>query len=54
MVREQYMQVIPDKTKYDPDWDKASRSYDLLHILVLIDKNFLAQTKDQYPFAVVY
>ena len=54
MVRGKCMQVLLDKTKYDPDWDNTSTSYYPLQILKLIDKTVLAQTEDQDPFAVVY
>ena len=40
--------------KYDPGWDNSSISYDPLHILALIKKTVLDQTKDQYPFAMVF
>ena len=48
------MQVLLDKIKYDPDWDKASKYYDPLQLLELIEKIVLAQNKDQYTFAMVY
>ena len=54
MVRGQCMQVLLDKMKYDPDWDKASTSYDPLQLLALINNTVLAQTKDHYPFVTVY
>ena len=54
MVRGKCMQVLPNKIKYDPDWDKASTSYNPLLLLAFIDKIILAQTKYQYPFATVY
>ena len=54
MIRGQWMQVILDKMKHDPDWDNTSESYYPLIILNIIDKNILAQTKYQYLYATVY
>ena len=48
------MQVLLDKMKYDPDWYKASTSYDPLQLLALMEKTVLAKTEYQYPFATVY
>ena len=48
------MQVILDKMKYDPDWYHASMSYNTLQLPALIEKTVLAQTEDQYQFAMVY
>ena len=38
------MQVLLDKMKYDPDWNKTSESYSPLTLLQLIEKTILAQT----------
>jgi hypothetical protein len=54
MIRGQCMQVLLDKMKHDPDWMPASKSYDPLTLLRLIEKTILAQTEDQYPYATVY
>ena len=32
--------------KYDKGWDNSSTSYNHFHIIALIDKTVLAQTKD--------
>jgi hypothetical protein len=48
------MQVLLDKMKHDTDWTLASKSYDPLTLLRLIEKTILAQTEDQYPYATVY
>ena len=48
------MQVLLGKIKYHSDWDKANSSYEPLQIRTFINKAFLAQTEDQYPFASVY
>ena len=44
MIRGQCMQVLLDKMKYDPDWNKTSESYSPLALLQLIEKTILAQT----------
>ena len=54
MVRLGLLQVILEKIKYDPYWDKKSRSCNPLQILALIKKTVLAQTEDQYPFTAFY
>jgi hypothetical protein len=40
--------------KQDMDWNTVSISYDPLTLYQLIERNVLAQTEDQYPFAEVY
>jgi hypothetical protein len=40
--------------KQDMDWNTVSISYDPLTLYRLIERNILAQTEDQYPFATVY
>ena len=54
MVRGICMQVLLGKMKYDPDWDNASTSYYPLQLVMLVEKTVLAQTKDEYPFVMVY
>ncbi len=54
MIRGQFMTVLLDKMKSDPDWNTASTSYDPLTLLAIIEKTILAQSEDQYPFATVY
>ena len=53
-VRGQYMQVLLDKIKYDPDWYNVSTSYEPFQLLALIKKTVLAETEYQYPFATFY
>jgi hypothetical protein len=53
MIRGQCMQVLLDKMKHDVDWVPASESYDPLTLFKLIEKTILAQTEDQYPYAMV-
>jgi hypothetical protein len=48
------MQVLLDKMKHDTEWIPASRSYDPLTLLRLIERTILAQTQEQYPYATVY
>ena len=48
------MQVILDKTNHNLDWDTTYESYYPLILLKLIEKKVLAQTKDQYIYAIVY
>jgi hypothetical protein len=40
--------------KRDIDWIPASTSYNPLTLFALIEKTILAQTEDQYPYAMVY
>jgi hypothetical protein len=40
--------------KQDVSWTTVSASYNLLELYRLIKQVVLKQTKDQYPFAVVY
>ena len=54
MVRGEFMQVLLYTVKYDRNWENTSKSYEPLQILGLIEKTVLAQTEDQYPFAMVY
>ena len=54
MIRGQFMQVILDNMKDDPDWDTTSESYDPLNLLKLIDKIILAHIEDQYFYATFY
>ena len=35
-------------------WKITSSSYDPLSLIDMIEKTVLAQTEDQYPFAIVY
>jgi hypothetical protein len=40
--------------KQDTDWNTVSISYDPLTLYRMIKRTVLAQTEDQYPFAMVY
>jgi hypothetical protein len=40
--------------KQDPDWITVSILYDPLTLYRLIERTVLSQTKDQYPFTIVY
>jgi hypothetical protein len=54
MIRGQHMQVLLDKMKHNTGLTSASKSYDPLTFLRLIENTVLAQTKDQYPYTTVY
>jgi hypothetical protein len=55
MIRGQCTEVLLDKMKQDPDWNQVQQnSNDPLGLLALIEKTVLAQSADQYPFAMVY
>ena len=54
VFRGKCLEVLLDKMEYDPDWYKASNSYGSLQLLNLFNKTVLDQTKDQYPFSMVY
>ena len=54
LVLGQCTQLLQDKMKQDTDWTAVSTSYDPLHLYRLIEKTVMAQTEDQYPFAMVY
>ena len=47
MVRGETHASTSGKMKYDPDWDKASMSYNFLQILALIEKTVLDQNEDK-------
>ena len=40
MIRGQWMQLLLDKTRHDPDWDNTSESYDPIIVLNIIGKFF--------------
>ena len=48
------MQVLLEKTKYDPDWWNTSDSYDPITLIKWIERKILAQAKYQYCYATVY
>ena len=50
----QCTQQLQDRMKQDDTWDAVSESYSPLQLLDLIEKVVMAQTDDQYPFAVAY
>ena len=54
LILGQCTQLLQDKMKQDTDWTTVSTSYDPLSLFRLIEKTILAQTEDQYPFAMVY
>ncbi len=54
MILGQCTQQLHDRMKQDSTWTAVSTSYDPLALLSLIEKIVMAQTEDQYPFAIVY
>jgi hypothetical protein len=54
LIQCQCTQLLQDKMKQDTDWNTMSISYDPLTLYRLVERNVLAQTEDQYPFATVY
>jgi hypothetical protein len=54
LIQGQCTQLLQDKMKQDTDWNTVSISYDPLTLYRLIEKTVLAQTEDQYPFAMMY
>ena len=47
------MQVLLDKIKHDPYWDKISESYDPITLLKSFDKE-MNHTKHQYFYETFY
>jgi hypothetical protein len=54
LIQSQCTHLLQDKMNQDKDWNTVSISYDPLTLYRLIERNVLAQTEDQYPFAAVY
>ena len=54
MILGQYSQHLLNQMKQDVMWTTVETSYDLLQLVSIIEKMVLAQTEDQYPFAIVY
>ncbi len=46
--------ILQDKIKNESEWDKVNTAQDPLLLYKLIEKVILKQTKDQYPFAVMW
>jgi hypothetical protein len=53
LILGQCTQLLQDKMKQATAWNAVSTSYDPLDLYRLIEKTILAQTEDQYPFAIV-
>ena len=54
MILGQCLQQLLDRMKQDVIWTTVATSYDPLQLISIIKKKVLAQTKDQYPFAIAY
>ena len=54
MILGQCTQQLLDRMKQDNVWQTTPSSYDPLSLIGMIEKTVLAQTEDQYPFAIVY
>lgn len=54
LIHSQCTQLLQDRKKQDTDWDAISTSFEPLGLYWLVEKTILAQTEDQYPFAMVY
>lgn len=54
IISGQCTQLLEDKMKQDADWETVMQSCDPLTLYRLIEKTILAQTEDQYPYAVVH
>jgi hypothetical protein len=51
--REHKTNLIKHRCQYSSDWNTVSILYDPLNLHRLIERNVMAQTEDQYPFATV-
>ena len=54
MILGQCSQQLLNRMKQDVIWTTVATSYDPLQLISIIEKTVLAQTEDQYPFAIVY
>ena len=54
MIMGQCSQQFMDGMKQYTSWTMVSQDYKPLSLLDLIENTVLAQTEDQYPFAIVY
>ena len=54
MILGQCSQQILKLMKQDVIWTTVAISYDPLQLISITEKTVLAQTEDQYPFAIVY
>ena len=54
MVLGQCVQQLLDRMKQDVIWTTVATSYDPLQLISIVEKTVLAETEDQYPFAIVY
>ena len=54
MILRQCSQQLHNRIKQDFIWTTVATSYNTLQLIRIIDKTVLAQTEDQYPFAIVY
>jgi hypothetical protein len=54
LILGQCTHLLEDKMKQDSDWLTVNTSFDPLALYRLIEKITLAQSEDQYPFAMVY
>ena len=54
MILGQCTQKLLDRIKQENGWQTTSYSYDPLSLIDMIEKTVLAQTEDQYLFAILY
>ena len=53
LILGQCTQLLHDKLKQEPTWEVVSVSYNPLQLYRLIERVILAQTEDQYLFAII-
>ena len=54
MILGQCSRQLLNRMKQDVIWTTVETSCDVLQLISTIEKTVLAQTEDQYPFAIVY